>query len=142
MWKVVLNWTWCLPQTIIGLFWFLITKVKGQQYKSKMFNSAYHTEYKYRRDGVSLGYFTFGKKDSLFIKTHEYGHHIQSLMLGPLYLLIIGIPSIIWLFLYRTTALKRKYSYYDFYTEKWAEKIADKHRYEVLGSKLFVKGER
>lgn len=24
---------------------------------------------------------------------HEYGHTIQSLMLGPLYLAIIGIPS-------------------------------------------------
>jgi len=24
---------------------------------------------------------------------HEYGHTIQSIILGPLYLLIIGIPS-------------------------------------------------
>jgi hypothetical protein len=27
---------------------------------------------------------------------HEYGHSIQSKILGPLYLFIIGIPSLLW----------------------------------------------
>ena len=29
-------------------------------------------------------------------KVHEYGHTIQSIILGPLFLLVIGIPSCIW----------------------------------------------
>lgn len=27
---------------------------------------------------------------------HEYGHQLQSYILGPLYLLIIGLPSGLW----------------------------------------------
>lgn len=30
---------------------------------------------------------------------HEYGYTIQSLIFGPLYLIIIGIPSTLWGFL-------------------------------------------
>ena len=27
---------------------------------------------------------------------HEYGHTVQSMILGPFYLLAVGLPSIIW----------------------------------------------
>ena len=30
---------------------------------------------------------------------HEYGHTIQSLIFGPLYLIVMGIPSTLWGFL-------------------------------------------
>jgi hypothetical protein len=57
---------------------------------------------------------------------HEWGHSQQSKYLGPLYLLIIGIPSFLWaaitIFSYRV--LGRKLKYYKFYTERWADKIA------------------
>jgi hypothetical protein len=50
------------------------------------------------RWGVSLGFFVFlsnvyySDKDTV---KHEYGHTIQSLWWGPLYLIVIGIPSAI-----------------------------------------------
>jgi hypothetical protein len=47
---------------------------------------------------VSLGQFIFifsRYNDVGFIERHEYGHTIQSHLLGPLYLLVIGLPSII-----------------------------------------------
>ena len=51
---------------------------------------------------------------------HEYGHFMQSCVLGPLYLLLIGIPSIIhaawW------TQFGRSTNYYSFFTEAWADK--------------------
>lgn len=31
-----------------------------------------------------------------FLLEHEYGHSIQSLLLGPAYLLLVGIPSFAW----------------------------------------------
>lgn len=50
---------------------------------------------------VSLGHFVFwGTVDSRFVrvnpsnKDHEYGHALQSRMLGPAYLLVVGVPSV------------------------------------------------
>ena len=54
---------------------------------------------------------------------HEYGHSIQSKILGPLYLLVIGLPSIIWAGLFEKYRNKHKISYYSFFTEKWANKL-------------------
>ena len=58
---------------------------------------------------------------------HECGHVKQSKILGPLYLLVIGIPSILhaWLNKYIRMLLEewRAYNYYHFYTEKWANKF-------------------
>ena len=54
---------------------------------------------------------------------HEYGHTIQSRMLGPIYLLVIGAPSFLWAWLGDKYREKNKVSYYAFYTEKWANKL-------------------
>ena len=54
---------------------------------------------------------------------HEYGHTIQSRYLGPFYLLIIGIPSLLWAGWYGIIEKKTKKSYYWFYTESWADKL-------------------
>ena len=54
---------------------------------------------------------------------HEYGHTIQSKILGPLYLLVIGLPSLLWAWLGENYRKKNKVSYYAFYTEKWANKL-------------------
>ena len=62
---------------------------------------------------------------------HEFGHTIQSLVLGPLYLPVIGLPSAIWL---NTPQLSRRRrnaesSYYAFFTERWANHLGER----VLG---------
>ncbi len=59
---------------------------------------------------------------------HEYGHTIQSLILGPLYLIVMGIPSTVWGFL---PSLQRKrkekgISYFSFFTERWAKRLGEK----------------
>lgn len=77
--------------------------------------------------GVSLGMFIFvnGKREDKWIKdarVHEYGHTVQSLILGPLYLFVIGIPSGIWCNSPKYIKLREEQfvSYYRFYTESWA----------------------
>ena len=72
---------------------------------------------------VTLGRYIFisSRASSDTIK-HETGHVKQSQLLGPLYLLLIGIPSIIWAAVYKKIAPNK--SYYWFYTEKWANKLA------------------
>ena len=73
--------------------------------------------------GLSLGWFCFvphtaGER----MIRHEYGHTRQSLLLGPVYLVIIGIPSFLWAVLIQTGILRGK-DPLSFYTERWAERL-------------------
>lgn len=75
--------------------------------------------------GISLGNFAYvspqSAKDPTTIAHEVDGHTKQSKLLGPLYLFIIGIPSISWAYLRD----RKKYpNYYAFYTESWANKCA------------------
>ena len=83
---------------------------------------------------VSLGMFIFffrdygnGEWKQKTVK-HEYGHSIQSKILGPLFLLVIGLPSIIWAAAFKEFRRKRNISYYWLYTEKWADNLGKVNR--------------
>ena len=56
---------------------------------------------------------------------HEYGHTVQSLILGPLYLPVIGLPSVIWLNAPRLAQRRHDLgiSYYALYPERWANHL-------------------
>lgn len=92
------QWTWGLPQTLAGAGLYLRHK-KDPHFD---YNGAKVTAWD-RDSGVSLGKFIFvpaGKREPVkvsdFLLEHEYGHTIQSLLLGPAYLLLVGIPSFAW----------------------------------------------
>lgn len=77
------------------------------------------------RGGISLGNFIYLSRflANDTVVAHEKGHQKQSLILGPLYLFVIGIPSIIWASLYGRVIPRTPNGYYTFYTEKWADKL-------------------
>ena len=81
------------------------------------------------RGAVTLGCYVFVGLNSEYRKTvkHELGHTIQSKILGPLYLIVIGIPSITYCSLRRIFPSLREKNYYDFYTEKWANNLSEKY---------------
>ena len=55
---------------------------------------------------------------------HEYGHSKQSNILGPLYLIVIGTPSLLHNIVdYVCSKIGIKWNYYSFYTESWANKL-------------------
>ena len=55
---------------------------------------------------------------------HEFGHSKQSDILGPLYLIVIGIPSLLHNIVhYLCSKIGIKWNYYSFYTESWANKL-------------------
>ena len=123
------NWIWQLPQNLCGLVYKYISK---NNRKEKLENTAINklgieAYAKTSLGSVSLGKYIFiseiskNDRNSIF---HECGHTKQSRILGPLYLPLIGIPSIIWATLHSYIPYFRKYSYYQFYTEKWANKLA------------------
>ena len=135
---IAIQCSWGILQTLLGLFVFLIN-VRNKHY---FYHGAIITERK-APSSVSLGIFVFTTvnpmKDKRTINAipdnelssrllvHEYGHTIQSLIFGPLYLFIIGIPSTLWgFFLYPQKKRKNEISYFSFYTEKFANYLGEK----------------
>lgn len=135
---VIWQCTWGVLQTLVGACVFLLYRT-GEH---SVFHGAVVTKWK-RRSSVSLGMFLFltegpvspaQGKDGLAAEdlrrrllVHEYGHTVQSLILGPLYLLVIGLPSALWAAspgLARRRRRDRR-SYFSFYTERWANKLGE-----------------
>lgn len=75
---------------------------------------------------MGLGMFIFyGHEDNPEAKevlVHEWGHTIQSIILGPLFMLVIAIPSLLWAFIPGLVKMRKEkgIKYTDFYCEKWA----------------------
>lgn len=116
----VLKYIWQLPQNLLGVLYRIVVCATNI-YAQEEFEIFIHPF----KGGVTLGKYIF-ISNNLSEKTirHEIGHTKQSLYLGPLYLLIIGIPSIIWAFLHSYILIFRQWKYSSFYTEKWANKLA------------------
>lgn len=78
---------------------------------------------------ISLGNFIF-LNDRYDYNTlmHEFGHTKQSLYLGPLYLIVVGIPSFIWCNCFYKYRVKNRVSYYSVYPENWADRLGNVKR--------------
>ena len=131
--------TWGCIQSLLGLLNFLL-HIKDRHY---FYHGAVITEWN-DKSSVSLGMFVFVTKEPYFynklkkeytieelshrLLVHEYGHTIQSLILGPLYLIVMGIPSTLWGFLPSLNKKRKKegISYFSFFTEKWANYLGEK----------------
>ena len=118
----ILSFLWQLPQNIIG--WIVVSYFASEVSEGiYVWNDSTYT------GSVSLGnYIILGAGRNRDTLRHETGHQTQSLMLGPLYLLVIGLPSIIWAGLWNIPSVASRLSdkgitYYDFYTEKWADEL-------------------
>lgn len=137
----LINITWCLPQNLLGAIIWLYLKLSNKfvkrvtyvEDKSKRVSAIMWT---HPSGCMSLGKFIFLSK--IFLEddykdeapdylSHEYGHTIQSYILGPLYLLVIGLPSILWCGWISNWKCNQDKSYYWFYSEKWATYLGLKY---------------
>ena len=132
----IVQCTWGILQTLLGFVVFLM------HYKNKHFcyHGAIITVWE-SKSSMSLGLFVFVTSEPYFTKkfegeisakelsnrllVHEYGHTIQSLILGPLYLIVIGIPSTLWGFLGGKKRRDEQVPYGAFFTEKWANQLGE-----------------
>lgn len=128
--KKVLSWLWQLPQNVIGLLVIFFTgaryndisyKREDNHYLSKRFNF-----------GVCLGeYIILGRTVNHAISytsvRHEQGHRKQSRMLGPLYLVLIGLSSLLGNLVFILFNIPEKY-YYKLPWEAWADKLGGVER--------------
>lgn len=121
---------WELPQNIAGAFYFIIHGVFAKTFIIDDGDSFEMYSDK-QKGAVSLGVFRVYKSEyygnaAQFVKLtrkHEDGHRRQSKMLGPLYLIVIGLPSLIWATLHSYVKRLGAVDYYSFYTEKWADRL-------------------
>lgn len=132
--KKVLLWLWQLPQNIVGN----ICSIGARTYR-KLFTKDKELIVVYFkpwfRSAVSLGNIII--MDSLlwdlpfdeFDKSlnHEHGHQKQSRMLGPLYLIVIGLPSLLGNIYARIFNKDSKW-YYKQPWEAWADKLGGVER--------------
>ena len=120
-----LQWTWGIVQTLIGAFLYLIYR----DHEHFEYHGSIVTLWE-RRESVSLGMFIFLDQHAPeHILVHEYGHTIQSLYSGPLYLLIFGIPSFLWCNLHPVQRYRRRNHiyYFTFYPERLANRLGEKY---------------
>ena len=120
---------WQLPQHIVAIIYFgyLVMMCKDLGVDSRYKQATVIPCI--MRGAVTLGNYVFVGLNSEYKETvkHELGHTIQSKILGPLYLIIIGIPSITYCGLRRLFPSLRKKNYYNFYTEKTANYLSEKY---------------
>lgn len=121
IWQVL----WGFPQTVLGLMLRITLRGPRRHYQ---YRTAYVTEWNLSA-GFTSGMFIFVPRNCpRRLLAHEYGHTLQSLLLGPLYLPVVVFPSLVWagtprLQRYRSA---RGYSYYRFPVERWANLLAER----------------
>ena len=120
---------WQLPQHIVAIIYFgyLVMMCKDLGIDSRYKQATVIPCI--MRGAVTLGNYVFVGLNSEYRKTvkHELGHTIQSKILGPLYLIVIGIPSITYCGLRRLFPSLRKKNYYNFYIERTANYLSEKY---------------
>jgi len=136
----IVQLTWGLPQTLLGFLLYLYWLPRART--RYVYHGAIVTEWT-TGGGISLGLFVFvSEKVSRYmvdgrelsaeeskngVRVHEYGHCVQSLVLGPLYLIAVGIPSYAWANLPALRSLRRekRLSYYTIWPEKQANALGE-----------------
>lgn len=129
----LLQWTWGLPQNLFGALTALVLRGERLRYHGALVTLYRPVRFLSNRSGFSLGMFIFMPEGwsapvrrSLVV--HEYGHTVQSLIVGPFYLLIVGLPSVIWSQRYfkpDSKFIKRGVSYTDRFPENWANSAGE-----------------
>ncbi|MGN1338861.1 MAG: hypothetical protein ACI4WS_01080 [Oscillospiraceae bacterium] len=134
------QWTWGVVQNLCGLVVFLLNIRREHRF----YHGAVVTSWDNPGYSTGLGMFIF-MSDSISAEdyprtlVHEYGHTVQSALLGVFFLPAVGLPSVLWAAI---PALKRfrrekRVSYYWFYPERWANFLGERvTKSQSMGQKL------
>ena len=119
----LLQWTWEQPQTLVGAILAFFLEQRYHRHHDRVVILTY------QKMAVSLGRYIILWGGKVSAIDHEYGHCRQSSYLGPLYLIVVGIPS-------GLRALRARYYvetgsnpawvdrwYHRGWTERWADRL-------------------
>ena len=127
--QVLSHFTWQLPQQLGGVLYAEVANLVGGVESVSKLNGAVLVRTNFG-GGLTLG--NIITSSTAYLDRHEWGHTVQSSILGPLYLPVIAMPSFV-----RATGISaiqlfgglRNFTdddYYKFYTESTANKLSDK----------------
>ena len=128
---ILCQWTWGLPQNLVGGALYLWYRLHGCPHFR--YQGAFGVVWTRKAGSMSMGSFLFmhpsWDPENRDLLAHEYGHTIQSLFFGPLYLLTVGLPSIVWAGspAMRVLRRERKISYDSVYPEKQATSLGRRY---------------
>ena len=113
-----LLFVWQLPQNLVALVYLLFVR---REKKVTFQRGVWFFAAPIHKGGFSMGNFVvLSLKSGLSGPSydHEFGHCIQSRILGPLYLPIVGVCSGLHNLLYNGN-----HTYYIYWTERWANRL-------------------
>lgn len=127
---------WELPQNTLGALLYVVCSLSSLYFVTIVNEEDKDIYSDMIWGNISLGHFHFFKykffhNNATYVRAlyaHSYGHRRQSRMLGPLYLPVIFIPSLVWDFLHSHVRGLWTKDYYSFYTEKWADRLSNVKR--------------
>lgn len=112
---------WQLPQHLLALGLVLLCHIRNIKLRR---DGEIIVMEKFWAGGVCLGEYIFVPEDGDGTQTrkHEMGHRTQSRFLGPLYLIIVGIPSAC-LCLAASRSRHINQTYFEHFPENWANRL-------------------
>jgi hypothetical protein len=134
--QLLSRWTWELPQTVLGKGYSHLRNMTGNVDDVSYYGGAtLVNKNDNSRDkwGLTLGLYINSKNmvadpytDDMF--RHEYGHTLQSRLVGPLYLTHVGLPSLIGGFLdYNVGINNHDREWYETQANRMSERYFRKH---------------
>jgi len=121
----MISYLWQLPQHLLALV--VLMFYKPTRVEKYSWAKVYWLPVDW---GISLGQYILvcdEEQGDLNLVRHEFGHSLQSRMLGPLYLLVVGLPSILMNLASRRFP-KFGERYYDRWPESWADRLGHVER--------------
>ncbi|MFP4637637.1 MAG: hypothetical protein ACLFM6_04265 [Spirochaetaceae bacterium] len=120
----MLSLLWQLPQLVLG--YVLVLVLRGR--RTGRYRGTIVFTVPIGRAAASFGPIILTGRANVGerLLRHEYGHSRQSLLLGPLYLPLVGVPSLTFAALTRLGLLRRE-SYFRRYPESWADRLGGVH---------------
>jgi hypothetical protein len=128
-WQVLSRLTWELPTTLMGLL-VSVSSVMFYGASARHHHGATFIKLSVGKNtprywAFCLGTYIVGSQRSTPLFPHEYGHYLQSRVYGPLYLLVIALPSL------ASATFSKKH-----HNNRWFEKDADKRSAKYLYAPL------
>jgi len=120
---ILLQLTWGLPQNMLGLLLFCLFVRRPHCIR----RCAVVTRWRLS-SSLSMGLFIFlSEKADKTVFVHEYGHTVQSALLGPLFLPLVGVSSSLWAARYRRLVRRGCWNgyYYAFLPERTANLLGE-----------------
>jgi len=131
---IIIQLTWGIIQNLAGAAIFVFLLIRHPGTRPYRYRFSVVTPWK-TGPSLGLGIFIFSGPSVIRhtdpILVHEYGHNVQSLILGPLFLPVVGFPSMFWAGLprFEKKRSEQHINYYSFYPERWANRIG----YKITG---------